>query len=88
MSEGNESGKGSDLWNRLSQAGLTGVSPEDLSSRIQKARHVVIQRLHELLEESNRLEECESVASALGTLSELSRRVRIEKGRPKNSGAE
>jgi hypothetical protein len=82
VSERNESGKGSHFWNCLSQAGLTEVNPEDISSRIQTTRRAVIQRLHELLEERNQPVECESAASVLGTLTELGRRVRKEEERP------
>lgn len=76
MSERNASGKGSHLWTYLSQAGLTEINPEDLPSRIERARDVVIEHLLELLEKPGKLVECEPAASTIGTLTELRRRLR------------
>lgn len=76
VSERNGSGKGSHLWNYLSQAGLTEINPEDLPSRIERTRDVVIEHLLELLEKPGKPVERESAASAIGTLTELRRRVR------------
>jgi hypothetical protein len=75
VSDQNTSAATSHLWHRLSQAGLTETDPEDIGSRIQEARHAVIERLHQLLDGENQPVECESAASALGTLSELRRRI-------------
>lgn len=66
----------SHLWNDLSNAGLTGSGPEDLATQIQKAKDAVMARLRELLDESSQTGECESAASALGTLTQLQRKLR------------
>lgn len=76
MSRRNDSVKGPHFWNVLSQAGLTDINPEDLPSRIRATRSTVMQRIQELLEQRNQPVECESAASALGTLTELERKVR------------
>ena len=78
MSRRNDSGKSSYLWNLLSQVGLTDINPEDLPSRIKTTRYVVVRRMQELLAERNELVERESAASALGTLAELERSVRVK----------
>jgi hypothetical protein len=76
VSEQNASGKGSHVWTYLSQAGLTEINPEDLPSRIEGARDVVIEHLLELLEKPGKPMECEPAASTIGTLTELRRRAR------------
>ena len=76
VSQRNASGEGSHLWTYLSQAGLTEINPEDLPSRIERTRNVVIEHLLELLEKPGKPVECEPAASTIGTLTELRRRVR------------
>lgn len=69
-------GRDPEMWNSISQAGLTDLDSERVCGVIQNVREAVMRRLDVLLKQSATSSECESAASAIGTLSQLGRRVR------------
>jgi hypothetical protein len=58
-------------WKSLSKAGLVEIALDEFPERIKEVKHVVMGRLSELLELKNRIQERNSVAYSLGTLSNL-----------------
>ena len=69
-----ESEKGR-IWRVLSEAGLIDIPPDEFAERIKEAKHVVMGRLSELLEQTNDIQEREAAAYSLATLKELERTV-------------
>jgi hypothetical protein len=67
-----------DVWKWTSQAGLEEVDSLNLLQLVQNTRQQVIQCLQALLEKGGSAAECQSAASAIGTLTELGRRVHWE----------
>jgi hypothetical protein len=63
------------VWRVLSEAGLIDIPPEEFAERIKEAKHVVMGRLSELLEETTNTQEREAAAYSLATLKELERTV-------------
>jgi hypothetical protein len=59
------------VWKLLSEAGLVDIGPDDFPERIKEAKDVVLRRLTELLEMTSDIEECQSTAYSLGTLTRL-----------------
>ena len=62
-------------WKALSEAGLIDIAPEEFAERIKEARHVVMGRLSELLEQMTDIQEREAAAYSLATLKKLERTV-------------
>ena len=59
----------------LSEAGLIDIPPDEFAERIKEAKHVVMGRLSELLEQTTNIQEREAAAYSLATLKELERTV-------------
>lgn len=59
------------LWKLLSEAGLLDIPPDEFPERIKEAKDVVMERLSELLEVTNDVQERESAAYSLATLRKL-----------------
>jgi hypothetical protein len=59
----------------LSEAGLIDIQPDEFAERIKEAKHVVMERLSELLELPTDIQERESAAYSLATLKKLERTV-------------
>lgn len=66
--------KDADVWKWASEVGLQDCL--NLHQLVERARLEVIQRLEALLQKGENTAECQSAASAIGTLTELGRRVR------------
>lgn len=63
------------VWRVLSEAGLIDIPPDKFAERIKEAKHVVMGRLSELLEQTTDIQEREAAAYSLATLKELERTV-------------
>ena len=63
------------IWRVLSEAGLIDIPPDEFAERIKEAKHVVMGRLSELLEQTTDIQEREAAAYSLATLKELERTV-------------
>ena len=63
------------VWRVLSEAGLIDIHPDEFAERIKEAKHVVMERLSELLELPTDIQERESAAYSLATLKKLERTV-------------
>ena len=63
------------VWRVLSEAGLIDIPPDEFAERIKEAKHVVMGRLSELLEQTTDIQEREAAAYSLATLKELERTV-------------
>jgi len=63
------------MWRALSEAGLIDIPPDEFAQRIKEAKHVVMRRLSELLEQTTDIPEREAAAYSLATLKELERTV-------------
>ncbi|MFZ0860947.1 MAG: hypothetical protein ABR881_21755 [Candidatus Sulfotelmatobacter sp.] len=63
------------IWRVLSEAGLIDIPPDEFAKRIKEAKHVVMGRLSELLEQPTDIQEREAAAYSLATLKELERTV-------------
>ena len=61
------------IWRVLSEAGLIDIPPDEFAERIKEAKHVVMGRLSELLEQRNDIQEREAAAYSLATLKQLER---------------
>jgi hypothetical protein len=59
------------VWRVLSEAGLVEIRLEEFAERIRDVKHIVTARLRELLDFNNRVQERESAAYSLGTLTGL-----------------
>jgi DNA-binding ferritin-like protein len=59
----------------LSEAGLIDIHPDEFAERIKEAKHVVMERLSELLKLPTDIQERESTAFSLATLKKLERTV-------------
>lgn len=66
--------KDADVWKWASEVRLQDCL--NLHQLVERARLEVIQRLETLLQKGENTAECQSAASAIGTLTELVRRVR------------
>ena len=66
--------KDADVWKWASEVGLQDCI--NVHQLVERARLEVIQRLEALLQKGENTAECQSAASAIGTLTELGRRVR------------
>ena len=73
MSRPNDESEKERVWRVLSEAGLIDISPDEFAERIKEAKHVVIERLSELLELTTDIQERESAAYSLATLKKLER---------------
>jgi hypothetical protein len=73
------------VWSLLVEAGFLDIPPEDFAERIKEAKHTVIERLNELLERRNAVQERESAAYSLATLRKLETTL-LQPGRQKASG--
>jgi hypothetical protein len=71
------------IWRVLSEAGLIDIPPGEFAERIREAKHVVMGRLSELLEQTTDIQEREAAAYSLATLKELERTV--SRGRRRTS---
>jgi DNA-binding ferritin-like protein len=69
------------VWRVLSEAGLIDIPPDEFAERIKEAKHVVMGRLSELLEQTTDIQEREAAAYSLATLKELERTVSRSGGR-------
>jgi hypothetical protein len=76
MSDRIRTRRDADVWKWTSETGLDEIDSPNLFRLVQETRHAVIQRLQALLEKGGDTLECQSAASAIGTLTELGRRVR------------
>lgn len=76
MSDAEKPGEREQVWKLLSEAGLVDIGPADFPERIKEAKDRVLRRLTKLLETTSDLDECESAAYSLGTLTELQTRLR------------
>jgi hypothetical protein len=63
------------IWRVLSEAGLIDIPPDEFAKRIKEAKHAVMGRLSELLEQTTDIQEREAAAYSLATLKELERTV-------------
>ncbi len=63
------------VWRVLSEAGLIDIHPDEFAERIKEAKHVVMERLSELLKLPTDIQERESAAYSLATLKKLERTV-------------
>jgi hypothetical protein len=63
------------VWRVLSEAGLIDIPPDEFAERIKEAKHAVMGRLSELLEQTTDIQEREAAAYSLATLKELERTV-------------
>jgi hypothetical protein len=70
-SQSDETNDQQQAWKSLSKAGLVEIALDEFPERIKEVKHVVMGRLSELLELKNRIQERNSVAYSLGTLSNL-----------------
>jgi hypothetical protein len=73
------------VWSLLLEAGFLDIPPEEFAERIKEAKHTVIERLNELLERRNQVQERESAAYSLATLRKLETTLG-QTGRQKISG--
>ena len=73
------------VWSLLLEAGFLDIPPERFAERIKEAKHTVIERLNELLERRNAVQERESAAYSLATLRKLETSLG-QTGRQKVSG--
>jgi hypothetical protein len=64
------------IWKSLSDAGLTDIKLDELPDRIKEAKDVVLRRLSELMEVTNRNQERQAAAYSLATLKKLESTVR------------
>ena len=74
-------------WKLLSDAGLVDITLNDFPNRIKEAKHVVMGRLGELLELTTDIQERQSVAYSLGTLSKLETTLQLVAGRSTSGGS-
>lgn len=65
------------VWKLLSEAGMVDIGPDEFPERIKEAKHVVLKRLTELLEETPGLDECQSAAYSLGALTQLETKLGV-----------
>jgi hypothetical protein len=63
------------VWKLLSEAGLVDIGPHEFPERIKEAKQIVLRRLTELLEATPGLDECQSAAYSLGTLTQVETRL-------------
>ena len=63
------------IWRVLSEAGLIDIPPNEFAERIREAKHVVMVRLSELMEQTTDIQEREAAAYSLATLKELERTI-------------
>ena len=75
MSDAHKESEKERLWRLLLEAGLVDIPPDDFPERIKEAKDVVLRRLTELLEATSALDECQSAAYSLGTLTKLETRL-------------
>ena len=71
------------IWRVHSEAGLIDIPPDEFAKRIKEAKHAVMGRLSELLEQTTDIQEREAAAYSLATLKELERTV-LRGGRRKS----
>lgn len=71
MSGSHEQSEKELVWSLLSEAGFLDIPPSEFAERIKEAKHCVIERLNELLERRNAVQERESAAYSLATLRKL-----------------
>lgn len=75
MTRPDEESEKEGVWRVLSEAGLIDIPPDEFAERIKEAKHVVMGRLSELLEQTTNIQEREAAAYSLATLKELERTV-------------
>lgn len=81
MTRSEEESEKERVWRVLSEAGLIDIPPDEFAERIKEAKHVVMGRLSELLEQTTDIQEREAAAYSLATLKELERTVSRSGGR-------
>ena len=81
MTRSDEESEKERVWRVLSEAGLIDIPPDEFAERIKEAKHVVMGRLSELLEQTTDIQEREAAAYSLATLKELERTVSRSGGR-------
>ncbi|HEY4762104.1 MAG TPA: hypothetical protein VIH75_00420 [Candidatus Sulfotelmatobacter sp.] len=75
MTRADEGSEKERVWRVLSEAGLIDIPPDEFAERIKEAKHAVMGRLSELLEQTTDIQEREAAAYSLATLKELERTV-------------
>lgn len=80
MSGPNEQSEKERVWSVLSEAGFLDIPPDKFAERIKQAKHCVIERLNELLERRNAVQERESAAYSLATLRKLETTLTVSGG--------
>lgn len=75
MSDTQRESEKEQVWKLLSEAGLVDIGPYEFPERIKEAKDIVLRRLTELLEASPGLDECQSAAYSLGTLTQVETRL-------------
>jgi hypothetical protein len=75
MSDPIKTSRDPDIWQWATQFGFGDIDTGNVFRVVQNSRRAVIRRLQELLSQGAQNSECQSAASAIGTLTELERRV-------------
>jgi hypothetical protein len=77
------------VWSLLFEAGFLDIPPDEFADRIKEAKHVVIERLGELLRVTTDIRARESAACSIATLKKLETTVgRSGKGRSSDERSE
>jgi hypothetical protein len=70
------------VWKLLSEAGLIDITLDEFPERIKEAKHVVMKRLSELLEQTTDIQERQSAAHSLATLKKLETTLGVDACQP------
>jgi hypothetical protein len=82
LSNSNEETEEQKVWRVLSEAGLVEIRLDEFAERIRDVKRIVVGRLRELLDFNNRVQERESAAYSLGTLTGLELKVLANASKP------
>jgi hypothetical protein len=82
LSNSNEETEEQKVWRVLSEAGLVEIRLDEFAERIRDVKRIVVGRLRELLDFNNGVQERESAAYSLGTLTGLELKVLANAPKP------